>query len=187
MAPPKGNANAVRHGLTCGKLPKRSGYVRYLTDRFRLAVEAEVRDRTGELGLHAAAVTQTACRWERHALLAQRWLRDECEKMTPEQRLAFSRDIARASAERDKCLRELGLHIRERDTLLATLYSAEEPPALAQSDADDDEPISEPSPVRARPERSCATENCTDNDRTAQTGSEPVGDVLAGSPVSLKT
>ena len=118
MGAPVGNSNAVKHGLqaknllTTGALPKGAGYVKRITNELRAAIENAVSDAKGEVCLHDSAVAQTAIRWERHALLAQKWLRLETDNLTPDQRLAFSRDIARASTERDKCLRELGLNIK---------------------------------------------------------------------------
>lgn len=110
---PGENRNAIRHGLMAGRLPKGAGYVRRETDQLRTLIENAVAAANGgEISLNDAACIQTAIRWERHALLAQRWLRLEAETLTPDQRLAFSRDVARASAERDKCLKSLGLDVR---------------------------------------------------------------------------
>jgi phage terminase large subunit-like protein len=73
---------------------------------FGRAVRAAVLDAGGPLDLLACAVVQTAMRWEKHARLAGRWLRKEGDKLTPDQRLAFSRDIAirgvAAGADRDQ-------------------------------------------------------------------------------------
>ena len=111
MPAPLANRNAIRHGLAAGNLPRGSGYIVRLTNQFRSAVEDALRDAGHEVDLVAAATIHTCVRWERHAQLAQRWLRREADSLTPDQRLAFSRDIARASAERDKCLRLLGLEV----------------------------------------------------------------------------
>jgi hypothetical protein len=51
-------------------------------------------------------------RWERHAALAQRWLVKAGDTLKPDQRLSFSREIARASSERDKALAALKLETR---------------------------------------------------------------------------
>ena len=75
---PIGNGNAVRHGLTVGRLPKGAAYIARETAKFRGALERAVMDKTGgDVSLVDAAAIQTAIRWERHALLAQRWLRNE--------------------------------------------------------------------------------------------------------------
>ena len=127
MAAPTGNTNAVKHGLratnllSTGSLPRGAGYIKRITNELRAAIESAVSEAKGEVCLHDSAVAQTAIRWERHALLAQKWLRLETDNLTPDQRLAFSRDIARASAERDKCLRELGLNIKPNSDPWAVL------------------------------------------------------------------
>jgi predicted KAP-like P-loop ATPase len=87
-----------------------------------VALERAVLDRRGEVDVFAAAVIQSAMRWERHALLAQKWLRITPD-LDPDQKLAFSREIARASSERDKCLRLLGLDVRASANVLDTFYS----------------------------------------------------------------
>lgn len=136
---PAGNGNAVRHGLTAGQLPKGAAYIARSTSQFRTALEGAIVEMKGEISLHDAAVIQTAIRWERHALLVQRWLRKELTELTPDQRLSFSRDVARASAERDKCLRVLGLDRDRTRDLFDGLYddplhSSPQMPATASSD-----------------------------------------------------
>jgi hypothetical protein len=138
---PIGNGNAVRHGLTTGKLPKGGAYIHRITNQFRAAVEAAVIDAKGEVSLIDAASIVTAVRWERHALLAQRWLRQEAATLTPDQRLSFSRDVARASGERDKCLRALGLDRDKQSTLIDALYAVD----AIDHEAASDEPVSDDS------------------------------------------
>lgn len=106
---PKANGNAIRHGLTAGKLPRGAAYIARISGVFRTSLEAAVIDHKTQISLHDAAVIQTAVRWERHSQLAQRWLRKEFDRLTPDQKLHYSREVARASAERDRCLRLLGL------------------------------------------------------------------------------
>lgn len=106
---PVGNRNRLRHGLRAGRLPRGCGSIRKACDRLRRQLEDAVVYERGEVSLADAATIQTALRWERHAMLSQRWLRLEGDSLTPGDRLAFSREIARASAERDKCLRSLNL------------------------------------------------------------------------------
>jgi hypothetical protein len=65
-----------------------------------------------EITLIDAAYINTAFRCERHAQLAQRWLAMEAESMTPGDRLNYSREVARASAERDKAIAALRLDER---------------------------------------------------------------------------
>lgn len=125
-APPQ-NVNAMRHGLACGSLPRGCGYVLRITQKLRDFIEEAVRRRHGELSLWHGSVIQTALRWERHAMLAQRWLRKEHDQLTADQRLNFSREVARASSERDKCLRLLGLDRSQTATIIEALYSQGQP------------------------------------------------------------
>lgn len=140
MGAPKGNANAIHHGLlTAGALPAGAGYVGVITAKLRDAIERAVIDQKGELSLHDAATAQSALRWERHSLLCQRWLRREFDSMSLDQRLAFSRDAARASAERDKCLRALGLDNDRREGLFDSLYAQVHAVEVDEADTDADE------------------------------------------------
>jgi hypothetical protein len=100
----------MRHGLAAGRLPKGCAYITRAVTRFRAGLEAAMVAAGLPIGLVEAATIQTAVRWERHACLCLRWLRTE--ELDPDQRLTFSREIARASSERDKCLRLLGLNHR---------------------------------------------------------------------------
>lgn len=104
-----GNRNNLRHGLKGGQLPKEARYIEHRMNDFRRQLEGAVIASKGEISLPDAAYVQTAMRWERHAALAQRWLTKQHDEMKPEQRLHFSREVARASAERDKAIAALGL------------------------------------------------------------------------------
>lgn len=103
------NTNAVTHGLKASGVPKGAAWVLTLIAMFRNQIESGVIAIKGSLGPMDDALTQSAVRWERHALLASRWLREEFAGLTIDQRLSLSREIARASDNRDRCLRELGL------------------------------------------------------------------------------
>jgi len=122
---PFGNRNAMRHGLRAGSLPKGASYIAREMVALRREIEDAVLARRGRIELYEAALIQTAVRWERHALLAQRWLRLNAETMTHEERVRYSREIARASSERDKCLKLLGLD-QEKD-VWAELYAPQQP------------------------------------------------------------
>ena len=128
--PAAGNANAMRHGLKAGKLPKDARYIEYRLNAFRRTLEQAVLSARGEVNIPDAAYIQTCLRWERHACLAQRWLVKAGDTLKPEQRLTFSREIARASAERDKAIAALNI---DKETRLPWLV----PPAqIEQADGE---------------------------------------------------
>lgn len=121
--------NNLRHGLraaTLGKVPKGASYVGRLLTRLRKDLEAAVVEAKGELNLQDSLTVNTACRWERHALLANRWLAHNSETMTFDQRLNFSRDIARAAENRDRAVRNLGLD-QNANNIIEALYSSQKP------------------------------------------------------------
>jgi len=105
-----GNRNAMRHGLRASMLPKGCGYIKEECDKLRVQLENAVMNARGELSILEAATIQSAIRHETHARLAARWLRNEAADLEPNERLSFSREVARASTERDKCIRELKLN-----------------------------------------------------------------------------
>ena len=121
--PAKGNANALRHGLKAGKLPADAKYIEVRLNILRRNLEAAVVEVRREVSLTDAAAIQTAIRWERHACLAQRWLTKQYSELKPEQRLTFSREIAKASAERDKAVAALRLDRDAKDSIIDALYS----------------------------------------------------------------
>ncbi len=110
---PRNNRNAIRHGLKSGSLPKDCRYVENRLNDFRRKLEDAVLAAKGELSIPDAACIQTALRWERHANLAQRWLTKEYDELKPMDKLHFSREISRASAERDKALKMLELDVEQ--------------------------------------------------------------------------
>lgn len=121
-----GNLNSLRHGLTCGSIPQGSTYISRSVHEFRRAVEDALIAAKGEVSLYDAALVQTAARHETHALLAARWLRREFESMSLDQRLMFSREVGRASSERDKCLKLLNLDRDARANIFDGLYQVRE-------------------------------------------------------------
>jgi hypothetical protein len=84
-------------------------YVEHRINAFRRHLESEVVATKGEVNIVDAAAINSACKWERHGLLAQHWLRHEAEKLSCTDRLKFSEAIAKASDNRDKNIRALGL------------------------------------------------------------------------------
>ena len=106
----KGNRNGIRHGLTAGKLPKGCQFLENKLNCFRRTLEDIVLSVKGQISLMDAASIQTALKWERHGGLALHWLNKQGAKLKPMESLAFSREIAKASTERDKALASLGLN-----------------------------------------------------------------------------
>jgi hypothetical protein len=104
-----------------GKLPSSLARVERAANAFRRALEEAVELAHGRIDFSAALSINTAARFERHAGLALRWLREHGEAMDDAQRLNYSREIARASAERDKAVAALNLGAA-RLTIAATLY-----------------------------------------------------------------
>ncbi len=121
------NRNALRHGLKAGKLPRDAKYIEVRLNTFRRTLEQAVLAVKSEVNLTDAASIQTCLRWERHACLAQRWLVKAGDTLKPTDRLTFSREIARASAERDKAIasRQLGAKV-ERPWLALPAPDGEE-------------------------------------------------------------
>lgn len=119
---PKGNNNGVRHGLKSGKLPPDARFIEIRCNLFRRGVEKAVLDAKGDIDLCDAAHINSACRWEKHACLCHRWLTQQWKKLKPDDLVTFSREIARASDNRDKALREIGLPRSTVKTLTLTDY-----------------------------------------------------------------
>jgi hypothetical protein len=99
-----GNTSGVRHGLTTSALPPGCKHIQISANRLRRQLEGAVLAARGRVSLTDAAIIATALRWERHASLAGRWLRLRAKDMSPGELLQFSRDVARASAERDRAI-----------------------------------------------------------------------------------
>ena len=120
---PLGNANGFRHGMRGSNLPKGCGGILRATHHFRRQLEDAVLQARQEITLLDSAFINTAYRAERHAQLAQRWLAKEADTMTPADRLAYSRETVRASAERDKAIAALDLPKRPSADPWGTLHN----------------------------------------------------------------
>ena len=116
--------------MKSGQLPKDCKFIEWRLNAFRRTLEAAVLSAKGEVTLTDAASIQTVIRWERHAILAQRWLVKAGDTLKAAERLNFSREIARASAERDKAITALGLNAKKQPWLI----TAESTPEEAQDD-----------------------------------------------------
>lgn len=106
---PLANRNALRHGLQAGKLPDKCQYIEHGLNSLRRQLEDSVLDARGSVSLSDAAYIQSILRWEKVAKLAGRWLRLEAENLTPDQVLRWSETEAKASTNRDKCIKTLNL------------------------------------------------------------------------------
>jgi hypothetical protein len=111
--PPRGNVNRLTHGLRSvrisnGKYPKEFSYIGKLAGQLRNQLEAAVVVLRGEVSLYSAGLINTAVRWECHARLCQRYLRNGKDSPLAV-KVDLSRDIARSSERRDACFKLLGL------------------------------------------------------------------------------
>lgn len=105
---PPANTNRTTHGLHGFGWPKGCHRLKRRETAFRNSL-CEAVEANGAIGLYEAATIDSACQWLRHGLLAARWLRLEHDQLSPVDRLSFSREVAKAAVERDRCIRLLGL------------------------------------------------------------------------------
>ena len=118
-----GNANAMRHGLKAGKLPAGCQYIENRCNALRRGIESTLAESKGQIGIVDAATVNSVLKWERHGLLAQHWLRKEVDSLSVSERLKFSEAIAKASDNRDRALRSLGLDRDRNESVIDALYS----------------------------------------------------------------
>lgn len=120
---PKGNRNALRHGLKGGQCPPGAEYIENRVNVLRRNLENAVLDAKGSIGIVDATAVNSALKWERHGLLAQHWLRKQSETLTPTECLKFSEAVAKASDARDKAIRQLNLDRDDNDRIINALYT----------------------------------------------------------------
>ena len=119
-----GNRNRLRHGLKSGKMPREMKYLEPRINRLRVSLENAIVDIRGEVTTAEAGIIQTAMRWEAHACKAHHWLRVEYDELKTLEKLHCSREIALASAARDKAIKELGIDQRTvQDNNIESLYT----------------------------------------------------------------
>lgn len=133
---PRGNVNAQRHGMRGGTLPKGCRYIEHRVNTLRREVEAAILEAKGEIGIVDAAAVNSILKWERHGLLAAHWLRHEAEKLSAGDRLRFSEAVAKASDNRDRNIRVLGLDRTTKDRIIDALYRTPLLSAAVDSGAD---------------------------------------------------
>jgi hypothetical protein len=132
---PKGSLGPIRHGLATEKLPPGCGGIRKVLAQFQQALEVAVLAVRECLSITDAALISSAVHWQRHSLLAMRWLRLEFASLSPQDRLHYSREIALASDKRDKCIKELRLDAAAR-TLTANYYDLAETLEIEEDSGD---------------------------------------------------
>jgi len=106
---PRDNRNNMRHGLRGSKLPKGCKYIEHRVNALRRQVEDALMATKGSISITDAAAVNSILKWERHGLLAAHWLRHQVDTLSALERLKFSEAIAKASDNRDKALRSLGI------------------------------------------------------------------------------
>ena len=110
---PRGSINAIRHGLVAGKLPASLEWVEKKTNAFRRGLERQVLDLKGEISVSDACSINSACKWERHGMLALNWLRElQQTDAAISERLRFSEAAAKASDARDRNIAALRLDVK---------------------------------------------------------------------------
>jgi len=76
---------------------------------YRRSLESAVLAERGAIGPVEAGLIATAAQWLRHGMLASKWLHEHYAELTPEQRLKFGGESARAASNRDGAVGKLGL------------------------------------------------------------------------------
>ena len=109
---PKGNTNAVRHGMVGSKLPEGCRYIEHRVNALRRNMEQALLELRGEINIVDAATINSILKWEKHGLLASHWLRHQIDTLSALERLKFSEAIAKASDARDRNIRALGLDVK---------------------------------------------------------------------------
>jgi hypothetical protein len=150
----KGNQNSTRHGMKGSKLPPGCGFIENRVNALRRQVEDAVLAVKGVISLLDAATINSILKHERHGLLAAHWLRKEASSLSAGDRLRFSAEVCKASDNRDKNIRALGLDRDAGEVIFQRLYSS--PVALP----DPSLPVGERSsaPIPAVPEPNIGSE-----------------------------
>lgn len=119
---PRSPGKPTRHGLCAAALPPGASWIRRTVAQFRRELERATLAAKREICITDACAIDTACNWQKVALLAGRWLRQSADSMDHATRLAYATSVAKASAERDKCVRSLGLAVSAQDELRRLWY-----------------------------------------------------------------
>jgi hypothetical protein len=133
--PAKGNQNATRHGMRGSKLPSECKFIELRVNNLRRQMEEAVLAVKGEINIVDAAAINSILQWERHGALAAYWLRKEAKTLSAGDRLRFSEACAKASDNRDRNIRQLGLDHDKAEDLLDRLYARDVQQLPAPDDA----------------------------------------------------
>ena len=112
---PRKNRNSIRHGMQSGMLPKNCRYIEVRLNVFRRTIEDALLKSKGEISIVDAARINSAVKWEKMGMLATRWIRIEGDNLKPLDKLKFAEAVAKASDNRDRALKELGLDAKPRN------------------------------------------------------------------------
>lgn len=181
MGAAPGNQNRLttgRYSLTLGKLPKKLRRVQSQVWSFRRHLEMAVAQVKAIVGPYEAALINTAAAWQRHALLANKWLLESLDELTAAEKVTYSREVARATSERDRVLRALGLDGRDLPTTFDAAYDAmplgDEIDDEA-GDCPDERQADDEGNAQANDEATTLDVSCADDDG-ASTGTSSSGD-----------
>jgi hypothetical protein len=100
----------MRSHLVLAKRKKNRSLLRRVV-AVRRIVEAAAIEHRGQLGVYEDAQINTFCEWELFKADIHRYLEDHGAELTPEQWLAFRREIPKASSARVTALKDLGLDV----------------------------------------------------------------------------
>lgn len=129
---PKGNQNAIRHGLYSPRLAKGLSYPDKRANQFRREVEAAVLDVKNEISLLDAALIHSAAECQKLAYKNRYHAREleQAGKLTPDLILRFDEQYRKILDARDAKLKALGLDKTDQgQDALAALYG----PVIEQS------------------------------------------------------
>jgi hypothetical protein len=114
---PAGNANAVSHGvysfLSSGRLPAGAEPIAEDVNALREQLETAVAEAHQGVSLTRAALIQSIVRHETVCRLLLRYLTEQEDKLTMDQRFAVLRDVGRATDKRDAAIKALELERQE--------------------------------------------------------------------------
>lgn len=128
---------ALKHYLAVPELPSdcRGKIVTQLGELAHFLEQAVIAKRK-EVDVLSACRIETVLQHSAHALKVQRWIRLEHEKMTIDQKMTFSRELANACTNRDKALAALDLDAKSIDPWTAAIPVVSTPATEVRDDAD---------------------------------------------------